>query len=306
MTTAKWIDTHVHVSDRGKDGRRHERLVEDVMDVFDRDEADLRWVISPDANWIGTVKQDAHGVAKAATFIRDLVRAAPGRLYGSCLVNPHFLKASLDVMDCCFGGWGFVQLGEMLQYMMDFVMDSDEVEALLRKAAEYDAPVEVHISTSNTKTHPSSFGTEQLEDLCRAADRVPEAKYILAHAVGGEKADPPVVDEYLDMVEDRYGEWPDNFWMEVRDFSSPGLRSALDRVPHTRLLAGTDWTNRVGPPFPAYGTLFAMGTLGADKPNPYPPCVAAMVDLLRKAGASDEAISAIGFGNAAELFRLPE
>ncbi|NOZ21962.1 MAG: amidohydrolase [Planctomycetes bacterium] len=302
MTVPKWIDTHVHVSDRGKDGRTHERLLDDLIDVLDRDGADLRWVISPDANWNRIVKEGPDGVGEAAEFIRALADGAPGRLYGSCLVNPHFPDASLAVMDRCFGEWGFVQLGEMLQYMMDYVMDSDEVEALLRKAVEYDVPVQVHVSTSNSKTGPSSFGTEQLDDLLKAVDRVPEAKYILAHAVGGEKDDPPVVDEYLDRVEARYGTWPDNFWMEIRDFNSPGLRSALARVPPTRLLAGTDWTNRVGPPFPSYGTLFAMES---DKKNPYPPRVASMIDLLRNEGATDETLAAIGFTNAAELFRLP-
>lgn len=294
-----WIDTHIHVSDTGKDGRR-ERLFEDVIDVLDRDGADLRLVLSPDADWNSIVKQDADGVQRAGEFIHSLTRRGPDRLYGSCLVNPHFLDASLRVMETAFEKWGFVQLGEMLQYMMDYKMDSDPVERLLRGAVEYDVPVEVHISTSNAKQGPSSFGTEQLADLMNAADRVPDAKYILAHAVGGEKADPPVVDEYIDMVEKRYGRWPDNFWVEIRDFSSPGLRSAVARVPHTRLIAGTDWTTRIGPPFQPYGTLFAVET----KANPYPPCVASMIDLLRKAGAGDDTIAAIGYRNAADLLHI--
>ena len=303
MAAPKWIDTHVHVSDKGKDGQKHERLIEHLMAVLDGDGADLRLVVSPDANWNRVVKEGPEGVGMAAEFIRSLSDGVPGRLYGSCLVNPHFLDASLAIMDRCFGEWGFVQLGEMLQYMMDYVMDCDSVEALLRKSVEYGVPVEVHISTSNTKTHASSFGTEQLDDLLKAVDRVPDAKYILAHAVGGDKDDPPVVDEYIDMVEAKYRTWPDNFWVEIRDFNSPGLRSVLDRVPHTRLLAGTDWTNRVGPPFPPYGTLFSPGPVEA---NPFPPCVASLIDLLRNAGATDETITAIGFGNAAELLRLAE
>lgn len=304
MAKPKWLDTHIHVSDVGGDGKPRKRLLEDLVEVLDRSGADLRFVISPDANWNRIVMDSPDGVGKAGEFIYDLARRAPGRLYGSCLVNPHFLDASLKTMEVCFEKRGFVQLGEMLQYMMNFRMDSDPVETLVRKAVEYDVPVEVHISTSNAKPQGPfrNGGTEQMEDLLEAAERVPEAKYILAHAVGGTKSDPPIVDEYIDMVEKRYGRWPENFWMEIRDFSSPGLRSALARVPHTRIIAGTDWTTRVGPPFQPYGTIFGTGS---GQENPYPPSVASMIGLLKGAGATDEVVAAIGFGNAASLFRIP-
>jgi chromosome segregation protein len=51
---------------------------------------------------------------------------------------------------------------------------------------------------------------------------------------------------------------PDNFWVEIRDFDSPGVRSALARVRADRLLAGTDWVTRVGPPFLPYGCIFGV------------------------------------------------
>ena len=141
-------------------------------------------------------------------------------------------------------------------------------------------------------------GMEHLTDLFGAAARVPEAKYILAHAVGTPKDNPPVVDGYLDAIEERYGKFPDNFWVEIRDFDSPGVRSVLNRVPENRILAGTDWTTRVGPPFLPYGTIFGVEKA---EDNPYPPGMDAMVDFLRKAGASSTTIEKIGFENAAEL-----
>jgi len=303
MAEPKWLDTHIHVSDVGKDGEHRERLFEDLIDVLDRADADLRFVLSPDANWNRIVKQDEEGTLKAAEFINGLVRRAPDRFYGSCLVNPHFLDASLKTMELCFEQYGFVQLGEMLQYMMDYYMDTDAVEALVRRAVEYDVPVQVHISTSNSKQGQFESGLEELDDMLGLVERVPEAKYILAHFVGMPDDDPPVVDAYLDVIEDRYGEWPGNFWAEIRDFSSPGVRSVLARVPHDRLIAGTDWTTRVGPPFLPYGTLF---TSRAGEANPFPPCVASMVGFLKDAGVADEVVSAIGFGNAAELLRIRE
>ena len=301
MTARPWLDTHIHVSAVGRDGGRRERLLDDLLAVLDRCDADLRLVLSPDGAELSRSIREAEGVHESNRFIAQLVREAPGRLYASCNVNPHFLDESLRTMEACFGEWGFVQLGEMLQYMMKYRMDSDAVEHLVREAAGFGVPVQVHLSTSNRVEHASSHGIEQLEDLLACVERVPEARYILAHAVGMPDADPPVVDAYLDLIDERLGGWPENFWMEIRDFDSPGVASALARVPTTRLIAGTDWTTRVGPPFLPYGTIFGVARA---EDNPYPPSVAAMVGFLHDAGADDEAIDRIGYRNAAELLGL--
>lgn len=301
MAKPKWIDTHIHVSDIGADGARRKHLLEDIIEALDRADADLRLVISVDGYWNCVVKEEEEGVIRANAFIHELVRGAPDRLYGSCIVNPNFLEMSLKTMEICFEQGGFVQLGEMLQYMMDYKMNSDATEELVRRAAAYDVPIQVHISTSNAGVHPSSFGSRQLEDLFGLVERVPEAKYVLAHAVGMPADNPPVVDGYLDMIEARCKEWPRNFWVEIRDFNSPGVRSALARVPADRLMSGTDWTTRVGPPFLPYGTLF---NVKSGEENPYPPCVASIIRFLREFGAADEVISKIAFENAAALLRL--
>jgi len=303
MSRRVWIDTHIHVCDLGPDGRLRPGFVEQLLAVLDASEADLRFVVSPDGARLSRVGEAAEGVVEGNEFIRDLTRQAPGRLYGSCMVNPHFLDASLTMMDRCFGEWGFVQLGEMLQYMMDYRMDSDAVERLVRRAVDFDVPVQVHISTSNRGAHNSSWGAEQLEDLLGLVERVPEAKYILAHLVGMEDAAPPVVDRYLDMIEARYGAWPTGFWAEIRDFNSPGVRSVLARVPADRLLAGTDWVTRRGPPFLPYGVVFDVKRA---EDNPYPPCVESMVQFLRDAGADEAAIRLIGERNARELLRMTD
>ncbi len=301
MRERPWIDTHIHVSAVGPSGERRERLLEELLAVLDRCDADLRLVLSPDGAELSRIIREPGGVLESNRFIHDLVRRAPGRLYGSCTVNPHFLDESIRAMEAYFGEWGFVQLGEMLQYMMDYEMNSDPVEALVRRAVAFGVPVQVHLSTSNAEAHASSHGMEQLADLFGIAERVPEAKYILAHAVGMPDANPPVVDAYLDAIETRFATWPENFWMEIRDFHSPGVRSALSRVPANRLLAGTDWTTRHGPPFLPYGTIFGVAR---PEENPYPPSVAAMVGFLKEAGATDEAVDQIGFRNASALLGL--
>jgi predicted TIM-barrel fold metal-dependent hydrolase len=298
-----WIDTHIHVSDIGPDGTRRGRMLEDLLDVLDRCDADLRFIISCDGPYFSRMVDDPAQILEANRMIHDLASRAPGRLYGSCMVNPHFLEASLEAMDVCLGEWGFVQLGEMLQYMMDYQMDSDPVETLVRKAVEYDAPVQVHLGTYWHKDHEGSVdGMDHLRDLLRAAERVPEAKYVLAHAIGcGPSPDyVPWADMFLDVLAGVFDEHPDNFWIEVRDFQSPALKRTLDQTPPTHLLSGTDWTTRVGPPFQSYGTMF-----GEDEDaNPFPPKVASFVRFLRDAGASEDDVLRIGAHNARSLYKL--
>ena len=301
MNRRVWIDTHVHVCDIGGDGQLRPHFAADLLAVLDAEQADLRFLISPDGERLYRVGQTAEGVKEGNEFIHSLVQRAPGRLYGSCMVNPHFLEASLHVMERCFGEWGFVQLGEMLQYMMDYRMDSDPVERLVRQAVGFDVPVQVHISTSNRMTHPSSWGLEQLQDLFGLVERVPEAKYILAHLVGMPDDNPPVVDAYLDLIDQTFGEFPGNFWVEIRDFDSPGVRSVLERVPLTRLLAGTDWVTRSGPPFLPYGVIF--GVESADE-NPYPPTVERLAQFISQAGASEATVRLVAETNARELLGI--
>lgn len=303
MIKEPWLDTHIHVSDIGPDGKYRPNLLEDILTVLDHSDADLRWVISNDGHWLSRLANETDGALEANRFIYDLVRRAPGRLYGGCMVNPRYLDTALRVMELAFGQWGFVLFGELVQYILDFRMDSQPVERLVRVAVEFNVPVQVHISTSNSAQGTFTSGVEELHDLLALTERVPEAKYILAHFVGTSKDNPPVVETYLDAIEKRCGRWPKNFWAEIRDFNSPGVRVLLTRVPHTRIIAGTDWCSRIGPPFLPYGVVFGVKSVAE---NPYPPSVSAMKSFLRQAGASEASIPKIAFENAAELLRLPQ
>ena len=305
--TRPWIDTHIHVSDIGPDGAKRENMLDDLLELLDRCDADLRLVISCDGVYNSMVRNEPDGMLKANSMIRDLVRQAPDRLHGSCIVNPNFLDESLRVMDLCFGEWGFVQLGEMLQYMMDFRMDSDPTERLVRKAVDYDVPVQVHLGTycwpvRGYKSFDSADGIQHMADLLGIVRRVPEAKYILAHAIGcgPTKEYIPWADMFLDVIQGSFETYPDNFWIEIRDFHCPALPRAIRDVPASHLLSGTDWTTRKGPPFQTYGTMFDV----PESENPFPPGVNSFVGFLRDAGASETDIERIGSGNARELYRL--
>ena len=305
-----WIDTHIHVSDLGPDGKRRERMLDDLLELMDRSDADLKFVISCDGPYLGAVGKDPARMLEANRMVYDLVRRAPGRLFGSCTINPNFLDESLRVMDVCFGEWGFVQLGEMLQYMMKYRMDSDAAEATVRRALRHDVPVHVHLGTycwparsrGKYRDETSGDGIDHIADLLGIVQRVPEAKYVLAHAIGCGPTPEyiPWADMFLDVIAGSFPQYPDNFWIEIRDFQCRALRRTLAEVPHTRLLSGTDWTTRIGPPFQAYGTMFDVKQDG----NPFPPLVESFVQFLRRAGATERDIDRIGCENARALYRI--
>lgn len=301
----EWIDTHVHISGFSPDGTRRENLARDVAAVLDSSGADLRFVVNcceaANAVEFRRMMESADAVLEASRHVRDLAQRLPGRVYGSCMVNPHFLDASLKAMDVTFGEWGFVMLGEMVQYLMHYRMDSDAVARLVRKAVEYGVPVQVHISTSNSAQGNFSSGTEELFDFLSLVQRVPEATYLLAHFVGSPRANPTVVEGYLDIIDREMGGWPENFWAEIIHFHSPGVRPALARIPHDRLMAGTDWVGRPGPPFLPYGIVY-----GVQSPelNPYPPSAPRLAEFLAAAGAPPDTVRAIASENARRLLKL--
>ena len=298
-----WVDTHVHVSDVGPDGARRDRLLEELLALLDRCDADLRFVISADFPYQREMASAPDQIMAANRLVHDLVRRAPGRLFGACMVNPLFPEASREAMRVCFEEWGFVLFGEMLTYMHGYELDHPGSLETIRLAARYGVPVHVHLGTYWHRDYRGGVdGMDQMRGLLRTVQQVPEASYVLAHAIGcGPSPDfVPWADWYLDVLAAYFDGWPRNFWVEVRDFQAPALARTLGEVPADRLLAGTDWTTRVGPPFQAYGTMFGV----AEAENPFPPTVAAMVDFLRAAGASDDAIARIAHRNAAELLKL--
>lgn len=298
-----WIDTHIHVSDIGRDESRRPDLAGALVDVLDLDEADLRFVISCDFPYIIRMASDPEEMWAGNRMIYEAVQRAPDRLYGSCTINPNFLDESLRVMEECFGEWGFVQLGEMLPYIMKYRMDADATERIVREAVSYNVPVQVHLGTYWVKgAGPSGHGMDHFEDLLGIMERVPEAKYILAHAIGCGPVPSFIswADWYLDALAGVFPSFPENFWVEIRDFHCPALARAVAEVPAERLLAGTDWTTRVGPPFQAYGTVFDT----KEAENPFPPKVESMVQFLRQAGASENDIRSVASGSAARLLKL--
>jgi len=300
-----WIDNHIHVSDSGPDGKKRERMPEDLLEVLDNCDADLRFIISNDGRDVSAMTKDPLAIMTGNRLIHDLCRRAPKRLFGSCTINANFPDESMDAMKACFEEWGFVQFGEMLPYIHKYRLTDASSEKLIKQAAKYNVPVQIHLGTwwcNNARPGDSMDGMNQFADILEVMKRVPEANYILAHAIGDSGPTPGCVswaDMYLDTLK-LYPEFPGNLWVEIANFSCPALKRTIKEVPVNKLISGTDWTTRIGPPFQPYGTMFGMKL----KDNPFPPGIESFAGFLRKAGASKDDIEKIGYRNAQELFKL--
>ena len=302
-----WIDTHIHISDYGKNWVKRDNFCEALGQLLDSSDADLKFIVSADCDYNCKALQDPSYIFKQNQFVHEVCKEFPGRVFGSCFVIPSAYEESLKSINTCFGEWGFVMLGEMLGYMMKFNLTDENCQKLIRRAAEFDVPVQVHLGTyillNVFKHHDSMDGITQIADMVRCADAIPNVKWIMAHAIGCAPSPKfiPWANMFLDCIQGHYGCFPDNFWIEIRDFYCNALPRVIREVPHDKILAGTDWTTRIGPPFAPYGTCFEA-TQG--QKTPYEPSVATFIDYLKKAGADAETIECIAHKNAEKLFKI--
>jgi len=289
-----WIDSHIHVRGWSEDGERErEFAIADIMAVMDADPAHLVWVISLSFPGIRAINSDpATGVPRTNEGQLHLVQEAPeGRIFGSIAVHPGALDESLAAIEVYAGEHGFVQVGEVLGYSMGFALDSPGMVQIARQAAQFDVPVQVHVSTAG---QPEG---RQMREAISLARLVPEAKIIAAHAIGGTNSwlHTTAAEVYFEMG----GE---NLWLEIRDFQTRAwVREAVERLGSERLIAGTDWIARGMPPFPPYGILFPK--TDTDE-MPYPCSVASLEGFLRESGCDDDDVANIAARNSIGLFGL--
>lgn len=289
-----WIDSHIHIRGWSEDGEGERDFdIDDIIRVMDADAARLVWVISysfPGSRAISA--NPAQGIPLTNEGQLRLVRDAPeGRLFGSVAVHPSAVEASLDAIDRYAGEHGFAQVGEVLGYAMGFELDSQAMVTIARKAAEHGIPVQCHCSTAG---QPQG---EQMRQTINLARQVPEAKIIAAHAIGGTNSY-----THITAAEVYAMMGGGNLWLEIRDFNNrEWVREAVQRLGSERLIAGTDWIARGGPPFAPYGILFPHEDTDE---MPYPCSVASLEGFLRESGCDDEDVANIAARNSIGLFGL--
>jgi len=288
-----WIDAHIHIRAHEPDGGPCDFSLRDILDVLDKSDADLVWLISLAGPEVTRVKKDPTAVGWANEGLSNFIKPAAGRLFGSVLVHPGAVKESCECIDRFIGDENFVQVGEVLGAGIGFEMDSAQMIEIVRHAAEYGAPVQMHCSTNAVRTG------EHIAQTINVARAVPEATVVAAHAIGGVNSY-----QYIEEGEKFYKEGGDNLYFEIRDFNRREyLRAAYESLGPDRLIVGTDWIARGSPPFPPYGILFPLERIND---NPYPCTVESLVGFLRESGVTEDDIDKIGSRNIIRLFHLRE
>jgi len=295
MTTAKrlWIDCHNHIRSHAPDGGPCDITAEDLLGVLDDSGADLRLIAGIASSEVRRLKDEPEAVVWANESLDKLMSPARGRLIGSCMVHPRAVKESHEVLDRFIGERGFAQVGEVHGVQFQYDMDCPEMIELVRHAAELGAPVQMHCSTNEVVTG------EHMQQIVNVARAVPEASMIVAHAIGGSNSY-----QYILAGEVYFGDGGDNLYFEIRDFNTREyLRAAYERLGPDRLISGTDWSTKVGPPFLPFGIIFGLDSVDE---NPYPCTVASLVGFLRESGVTEEDIDKIASGNIIRIHRLEE
>lgn len=142
---------------------------------------------------------DAGGVAKAVLlgwywenhatcvtqnkFYADCIRAHPDRLAAFATVQPKAgavaFEEAVRAMDD-----GLVGFGELSPHSQHFGIDDPVWRQILRLAAEWKVPVNLHVTDPASRPYPGRVETP-LEDFVRLAREFPATTFILAHWGGG-------------------------------------------------------------------------------------------------------------------------
>ena len=322
-----WIETHAHIDLRRDDGVPCEFTLKDVFSILDQAGDDLRFVCSVGTAVVRLSKGDPEAIHQANEELYQFLRPAEGRLFGSCFVRPDALAQAHADLDLYIGKRGFVQVGEVLgEYGTDPIndlygrMDTPEMVEITRHAAQLGVPLQFHCSTNLV---PSGDTARQILNVAR---QVPEAKIIMAHAIGGRNT-------YLNALAAQIylADGGDNIYVEIYDvFEREFVRAACESLGANRLMVGSDWHTCSDPPLSRYGKgklmlpeanewrplhafvvsrwgnqvwLDEQWTMGRDE-VPSVNNVAGLFGLLSQAGLSDDAAAKVAAGTAVKLFGL--
>ncbi len=226
---------------------------------------------------------DAAGVAKAillgwywenhATcvaqnkFYADCIRAHPDRLAAFATVQPKAGPVAFEEAVRARDD-GLAGFGELSPHSQDFAIDDPVWRQILRLAAEWKVPVNLHVTDPVSRKYPGRVETP-LADFVRLAKEFPATTFILAHWGGGLAWSP----EALALP---------NVWFDTA--ASPLLygREVWTRAKTDRVLFGTDYPLIL---YPLAETAPGFG------------------GLLNEAGQAGASVDVLG-GSAAKLFEL--
>lgn len=166
------------------------------------------------------------GNVAAVRKLAELIGPFPEKFIGSVMVNPHDGEGALEAIELGINELGFKAVGELVQYIHDWVTDGAEILPVVQKAIQLDVPMNFHSSSD-----------EHAEGVARLAEKFPRGRFIIAHAGGGRSWRRGL--EYVRKLP--------NVWVEVMDAAQPGaLEGVLEAVGPGRMTYGTDFGVHAG------------------------------------------------------------
>jgi predicted TIM-barrel fold metal-dependent hydrolase len=116
-------------------------------------------------------------------FFADCIRAHPDRLAAFATVQPKAGTAAFEEAMRAMDD-GLVGFGEISPHSQHFAIDDPVWRQILRLAAEWKVPVNLHVTDPAGRPYPGRVETP-LQDFILLAKEFPAAQFILAHWGGG-------------------------------------------------------------------------------------------------------------------------
>ncbi|HUW58544.1 MAG TPA: amidohydrolase family protein [Planctomycetota bacterium] len=201
--------------------------------------------------------------------LQEVIQPLDGAVEGWIAVNPYFLGAGLEAIELGVRRFGMKSVGEMIQYMEDWVTDEYMVLPIVQLAGDLDVPINFHAG-----------GAAHVEGVIHLAESYPRTRFIMAHFGGRawRMARRLVKDAKLS-----------NLYVEINGSPTPGqaaerIAAAIDAAGVHRLVLGTDFRLKPGARYEAGNQL---------------------LDALETMKLRDTDVERICSLNARELFELP-
>jgi len=200
--------------------------------------------------------------------LREVIEPLAGAVEGWIAVNPYYLETSLEAIRIGVQQFGMKSVGEMVQYMEDWVTDEYRVLPIVQLAGDLDVPINFHAGAA-----------EHVEGVIHLAESYPRTRFVMAH-FGGRA-------------------WR-LAWRLVKDATLPNLYVEINGRPTVELAA-----ERIAAASDAAGVdRLVLGTDFRLKTDAQYTDGNALLDALEHLGLSDAAIERICSRNARELFKL--
>jgi predicted TIM-barrel fold metal-dependent hydrolase len=201
--------------------------------------------------------------------LQEVIAPLDGAVEGWIAVNPYYLQPGLEAIELGVREFGMKSVGEMVQYMEDWVTDEYMVLLIVQLAGDLDVPINFHAGAA-----------PHVEGVIHLAESYPRTRFVMAHFGGRawRMAWRLVKDAKLP-----------NLYVEINGGQGPTLSAeriaaAIDAAGVDHLVLGTDFRLKPGARYEAGNQL---------------------LDALEFMKLKDADVERICSLNARELFKLP-